>query len=401
MARTQPLASTAPLCILHPGGGIMDSAGQGSETPGTRRHSVVLVVGTRPEAIKLAPLVRAFAGGPSIDQSVLLTGQHQGLETEFAMLPPSAIHHLPLDVRGRSVPALQAAIRRQICGHLALCPAELVIVQGDTNSALSGARAARDCGLPLAHVEAGLRSHDLRQPYPEEGNRVAIDAIADLLFAPTEVAAANLVAESEVKGAVYVTGNTGIDALLQARSPAAPSIHPSGRTILATCHRRENQGLVLRSICTALKRIARDMPVEIVFLLHPNRHRRRAAVSLLAGEPGIRLSAPLPYAEMVRLMEQSWLLLTDSGGLQEEGPALGRPVLVMRNVTERCEAPGNVRLVGTEPKSILSAVNRLLMDDTHYAAMARPAFPFGDGQAALRIAAIVEDWLAVQDRQAA
>jgi UDP-N-acetylglucosamine 2-epimerase len=363
-----------------------------------RPYSVVSVVGTRPEAIKLVPLVRALAECPDIRQAVILTGQHKGLEGEFAMLPSHAVHTLPLDPSGRSIHALQAAIRRQVCGHLALCPAELVIVQGDTNSAVAGALAARDCNLPIAHVEAGLRSFDLAQPYPEEGNRIAIDAIADLLFAPTDVAARNLVAEPAVKGSIHVTGNTGIDALLHARTGAGSS--DDRRTVLVTCHRHENAA-ALREICRALEKIATELPVEVIFLLHPNRHRQRAIRALIPSWSRVRLLAPVPHREMVRMMEQSWLILTDSGGLQEEGPALGRPVLVMRNVTERAEATENVRLVGSNADGIVSAVNRLLMDDTAYQEMARPAFPFGDGSAAPRIAAIIRDWLAAQDREAA
>lgn len=364
-------------------------------------HRVLSVVGTRPEGIKMAPVIRALAALPSIEQRLLLTGQHRGLAGMFDMLPASAIRELALDLRDQSVGELQALIREAICGSIAAAPPDLVIVQGDTISALAGALAARDCGVPIAHVEAGLRSYNRAEPWPEEDNRVAIDALSDLLFAPSETAAAHLAAEPQVAGAVHVTGNTGIDALFRACEgrPSAPT-NAERKTILVTCHRRENQGAALERICTALRRLVDEMPLEILFLLHPNRHNRAAARAMLAGNPNIALLEPVSHEQMVRLMQRCWLILTDSGGLQEEGPALGRPVLVMRNVTERIEAPANVELVGTEPTAILAAVHRLMMDEVRYARMARPAFPFGDGHAAPRIAMLIEDWLSARARLA-
>ncbi|HEX8214883.1 MAG TPA: UDP-N-acetylglucosamine 2-epimerase, partial [Allosphingosinicella sp.] len=212
---------------------------------------------------------------------------------------------------------------------------------------------------------------------------------------------ANLAAEPRVTGAVYVTGNSGIDALLHARGSAAgPRLDAKRKTILVTCHRRENRAGALARICMALKSLVAEMPVEIVFALHPNRHIRAAIETMLANIPHISLIEPLPYPEMVGLMDASWLILTDSGGLQEEGPALGRPVLVMREVTERTEAPANVALVGTEPRAILAAVHRLLMDEVRYARMSSPALPFGDGHAAPRIAILIEDFIAGRTRLA-
>jgi len=345
----------------------------------------------------MAPVVRALAARPAIRQQVLLTGQHPGLADAFA---PVAADELKLDLRDKSVPELRDTLSSAVAGYLAPSPPELVVVQGDTTSALAGAIAARQCGIPLAHVEAGLRSYQT-EPWPEESNRVAIDALSDLLFAPTEAAAANLFAEPQVTGSVHVTGNSGIDALLHARGPAAAPCHyAERRTILVTCHRRENRAETLARICIALKRLVAEMPVDIVFPLHPNRHLRLAVETVLGSTPHITLTEPLPYPDMVRLMEASWLILTDSGGLQEEGPALGRPVLVMRDVTERTEAPANVALVGTEPAAILSAVHRLLMDEVHYARMSRPALPFGDGHAAPRIAILIEDYIAGRARVA-
>jgi UDP-N-acetylglucosamine 2-epimerase len=363
----------------------------------SRPFRVLSVIGTRPEAIKMAPVVDAIAARPAIRQQVLLTGQHSGLGDAFGTV---ALDELRLDLRDKGVAELRDSLTAAIAGYLAPSRPELVVVQGDTTSALAGALAARQCGIALAHVEAGLRTHQ-NEPWPEESNRVAIDALSDPLFAPTEAAAANLAAEPQVKGCVHVTGNSGIDALLHARGGGGrPCPRAERRTILVTCHRRENQAETLARICVALKRLVAEMPVQIVFPLHPNRHVRRAVEAVLAGTPHITLTEPLPYPDMVRLMEASWLILTDSGGLQEEGPALGLPVLVMRDVTERTEAPASVALVGTDPPAILSAVHRLLMDEVHYARMARPALPFGDGHAAPRIARLIEDFIAGRARVA-
>lgn len=364
---------------------------------GQRR--IVSVIGTRPEAIKMAPLVRAIARNPRFAQEILLTGQHRGFAGMFESPP---VTDLACDPRGRTPPRLRETMHRAIGRHLDTAGADLVLVQGDTASAFAGALAARACGIPVGHVEAGLRSFDLKQPWPEEGNRTAIDALSDLLFAPTAEAAANLAAEWRVKGKVFITGNTGIDALLQARrSPSSRVYEGSNKFLLVTCHRKENQGEPLRAISAALRQVVRELPLDIVLPLHPNRHVRSELEGLLAGERGIRLVEPLEHAEMVRLMDECWAILTDSGGLQEEGPALGKPVLVMRNVTERGEgvATDNIELVGTETKGIFAAVERLLGEPERYVRMSRPAFPFGDGSASERIVAAIEEWFRAAERR--
>jgi UDP-N-acetylglucosamine 2-epimerase len=361
---------------------------------------IVAIVGTRPEAIKMAPVLRALAARPRLRRSVVLTGQHAGLRPAFEGLE-SDLFELPCDPRGRTAPKLREALHRHLCGHFQRDPADLVLVQGDTASAFAGALAAKDCAIPIGHVEAGLRSGDIHHPWPEEGNRIAIDALSDLLFAPTERAAANLRADWRATGEIHVTGNTGIDALLHVRDRIEPI--PPSPTILVTCHRRENQGAAFAPIAGALKRIVRELPVEIVFPLHLNRHVRGEAEALLKGEPRIRLLEPADHGTMVRLMLGALLILTDSGGLQEEGPALGRPVLVMRGTTERPEAleTGNVELVGSDPEAIFAAVRGLLTDPAKLALMSRPAFPFGDGHAAPRIVAACEAWLARRGTRAA
>jgi UDP-N-acetylglucosamine 2-epimerase (non-hydrolysing) len=372
-----------------------------------RRWRIVSVVGTRPEAIKMAPLVRALAARRSLDQQLLLTGQHPGLSTMFAGVAPDAICELGFDPRGLTPSRLRESLHALLCRRFAPDRPDLVLVHGDTTSALAGALAAYDCGIPIGHVEAGLRSFDFKQPWPEEGYRTVIDALSTLLFAPTEAAARNLRADRRVKGLVHVTGNTGIDALFEARQavatapPSPPGALPA-KTILVTCHRKENQGAPVRSICTALRRLVEAHPVEIVVPLHPNPLIAREVGRLLADEARIRLIEPLDHKEMVRLIERCWLILTDSGGLQEEGPALGKPVLVLRNVTERGEALAcnNLELVGTGVDAITGAVAALLADEAKYERMSRPALPFGDGRAAPRIADAVEAWFEARRRPA-
>lgn len=345
----------------------------------------------------MAPVARALERLSGARHHILLTGQHDGLDRYFD--PGQSLGRLPFDPRRRSVESHREALRVSLRGRFRRRRIDLVLVHGDTTSAAAGAFAARDCAIALAHVEAGLRSFDLDQPWPEEGHRVAIDALADLLFAPSEAAAGNLRRERRVKGRILVTGNSGIDALLQARArlaAEAPAPADGRRLILVTCHRRENQGAPARAVCEALKRAVAELPVRVVAPLHPNPPVRRAIERSLAGVDHIQLLEPLGYEAMIRLMDSCWLILTDSGGLQEEAPALGRPVLVLRNVTERPEAlaTGSLELVGTDPERIFTAVAGLLADESKYARMARPAFPFGDGRASERIAGAIADWLA-------
>jgi UDP-N-acetylglucosamine 2-epimerase len=361
------------------------------------RRRIVSVVGTRPEAIKMVPVVRALAARGEAAQTVLLTGQHSGLAAHFAALDCD-LRELGVDPGGLSHEALTWGLTQQLEEALPAQPCDLVLVQGDTASALAGALAARACGIPVGHVEAGLRSFDPAQPWPEEGIRIAVDILSDLLFAPTAGAAANLAAEPLVTGTVHVTGNSGIDALMEARAALGPvpAARPGKRrTILVTCHRKENQGVGIVAIAAAIRRLVAELPVEIVLPLHPNRHVRAAVAAALEGAPHVRLIEPVCHAGMVRLILESWLVLTDSGGLQEEAPTLGRPVLALREVTERQEAvaSGNVALVGTDPNRIVAAVATLLGDLSSYRLMARPTLLFGDGRASARIADAVGAWL--------
>jgi UDP-N-acetylglucosamine 2-epimerase (non-hydrolysing) len=371
---------------------------------------VMLVFGTRPEAIKMLPILAELRRRPGLAAIAVSTGQHRGmLDQAMAAFGERCDHDLGVMAPGQALPDLFARILTGVAALLAQERPALVLVHGDTTTALAAGMAAFYARVPVGHVEAGQRSFDLDQPFPEEFNRVAIDAFATLAFAATETAAANLRSEYNARARLHVTGNTGIDALMAtaarvvldpafcARIEAAlPAFDPAKRLLLVTAHRRENLGPGLDRVCAALAEIAARDDVEIAWPLHPNPAARQAAMAWLDGHPNIHLLEPLGYAEMVWLMCRSAILLTDSGGLQEEGPALGKPVLVLREVTERPEAlaTGTVRLVGTDPRRILDQVARLLDDDGAYAAMARHAFPFGDGTAARRIADAIEEWAA-------
>lgn len=272
---------------------------------------------------------------------------------------------------------------------------DLLVVQGDTSSALGAALAGFTAGIPVAHVEAGLRTHDPSLPWPEEEYRTAIDADADLLFAPTELAAANLRAE-KVGGEIHVTGNSGIDALLGTVSRLPPpSLRDSRvRRLLVTCHRRESWQDGLGSIAAALAELA-GQGVEADFILHPNPFVATSMRRLLNGVRGVRLIDPCDHEELLLRMRDADLVLSDSGGIQEEAPALGVALLILRGKTERPEgiATGNSRLVGTDRGRIVAEVRRLLDDPAALAAMSRPALPFGDGRSGPRIASIIMSWL--------
>ncbi len=344
----------------------------------------------------MRPVLRAIAARAFATQQLILTGQHHGLGGGFDFLPGDAVSELAIDPAEQSAGELRDAIHHGLCGRLDRRRADLVLVQGDTSSAYAGALAARDCGIPLGHVEAGLRSFDRLRPWPEEDYRVAIDALSDLLFAPSVAAARNLSAEAEVHGAVHLTGNSGIDALMEASALLAPVAPECGRkSILLTCHRRENRGEPLRRVAAACLRLVREHPVEIIVPLHPSPPARARLQGLLGGEPHIRLIEPLGHSAMIAAMAASWLLVSDSGGVQEEAPALGVPLLVLREVTERPEVveTGNAELVGTDPDRICSSVAALLADPARHRRMSRPAFPYGRGDAAERTAEAITRFL--------
>lgn len=350
------------------------------------------MIGTRPEAIKVAPLARALSRRGARPE-IVLTGQHAQLRLEDFGLAgfPSA----RLDCAGEQNPDRHVGRVTNALLPLLADPTDLLVVQGDTSSALGGALAGFTAGVPVAHVEAGLRTFDPALPWPEEGYRTAIDARAALLFAPTELAAANLRAE-QLAGEIHITGNTGIDALLavEAALPAT-SLNDGGvPRVLVTCHRRESWGAGLQSIAAALVELGND-DVRIDVVLHPNPHVASVMRRELDGHPRIRLVGASSHGELVQRLRDADLVLSDSGGIQEEAPTLGTPLLVLRDKTERPEAitAGNARLVGTSSARIVAETRHLLANPLERAMMTRRTYPFGDGRAAPRIAAIIEDWL--------
>ncbi|MEZ6037804.1 MAG: UDP-N-acetylglucosamine 2-epimerase (non-hydrolyzing) [Planctomycetota bacterium] len=352
---------------------------------------ILIVIGTRPEAIKMAPVVHALRDAGQAEVRVVVTAQHRELLddqlTFFGIAPDRDLDAMR---QGQDLTALTATLLRGLDEALVAERPALVLAQGDTTTVLATAIACFHRRIPFGHVEAGLRTGDLAAPFPEEMNRALADRVATLRFAPTEAAAAQLRGES-ITGHVLVTGNTVIDALLwtRARSGAESAATSGKRRLLVTVHRRESFGAPLASICAAVRQLADRGDVEVLLPVHPNPEVQRVVTAALGAHPAIRLEPPLGYQQMVDALAACHLVLTDSGGLQEEAPALGKPVLVLRDTTERPEgvAAGVARLVGTDPASIVAAATRLLDDPDAHAAMARVANPYGDGRAAPRIAA--------------
>ena len=362
-------------------------------------HQVALILGTRPEAIKLAPLALALAAR-GCQPRLFLSGQHPRLD-----LAGLGIGHFPAETLRCARESDPFAYARAMASALApsLRDSDLAMVQGDTSTALGGALAAQEADVPLGLVEAGLRSFDSALPWPEEENRVTIDRLASLLFAPTQDNAANLRREA-VAGEVHVTGNTGIDALrrLVGSLPrrTGPPVGGLPR-LLVTCHRRENWGLSFVPVALALLTLARSPWLAIDVVLHPNPEMADTVRELLAGRPRINLLPPLDHRAMLMAMRRSTIIMSDSGGVQEEAPALGVPLLILRSKTERPEGirSGNSKLVGTDTRMIVEEVERLLGDTDAHAAMALPALPYGNGHAADRIADAALAWLDRRERQ--
>ena len=367
-------------------------------------HKNMVIFGTRPEAIKLFPVVNALAGCSDMRTEVLVSAQHrQMLDQVLAISGIVPNYDLDLMQPGQSLDALTARLLEAIGGVLDSAKPDRVIVQGDTATAMAGALAAYYRQIPVSHVEAGLRSNNIYQPWPEEVNRKIIGAIADQHFAPTTLSAAALAAEAVSPENIFVTGNTGVDALNWAndhiaRNPAlTASLAPyeerfRGRKIIGiTTHRRENFGDGMDNIAAAIRAIAARDDVACIFPVHMNPNVRDVMNAALGDLPNVAMIEPLDYPNFARLLSISHIMLTDSGGVQEEAPALGKPVLVMRDTTERPEGvtAGTAKLIGTDKDRIISEICTLLNDDAAYAAMARAHNPFGDGQASQRIAKII------------
>lgn len=365
---------------------------------------VALVFGTRPEAIKMFPVVHALRACQGIDTRVIVTAQHRGLLDQVLEIA-DIVPDLDLDVMvpNQTLDGLTARLIVELGKAFDAERPDRILVHGDTLTTMVASLAAYYRKIPVAHVEAGLRSGDIYQPWPEEVNRRVVACIADMNFAPTRAAADALHRENRDPSTIYVTGNTVIDALLATagRVRADPAL-ASGldgladrfadkRIVAVTSHRRENFGGGMEAIAGAISDIAARPDVAVIFPVHPNPHVRPIMDAALGGLPNVAMIEPLDYPHFVRLLDMSALVLTDSGGVQEEAPSLGKPVLVMRETTERPEgvAAGTARLVGTDRALIVKEVSRLLDDADAYQAMARAHNPFGDGKAAERIAAVV------------
>ncbi|MFL9874919.1 non-hydrolyzing UDP-N-acetylglucosamine 2-epimerase [Paraburkholderia megapolitana] len=368
------------------------------------RKKILVTFGTRPEAIKMAPVVRRLRAMEHVDCEVCVTAQHRQMLDQvldlFAIAPD---YDLDVMRPGQTLAGLSAHMLGKLGPVLEASRPDLVLVHGDTTTTFVTSLAAYYQRIPVGHVEAGLRTGNLYSPWPEEANRKLTAALAAHHFAPTETSRGNLLREGIAPGRIVVTGNTVIDALLtvQARldreRDLAQRLHSAftfldetKKMILVTGHRRENFGQGFEDICAALRRIAASHPqVQIVYPVHLNPQVREPVNRLLGNERNIVLIEPQEYLQFVFLMTRAWLILTDSGGIQEEAPSLGKPVLVMRDTTERPEAvaAGTVRLVGTDAQRIADTVARLLNDTAEYEVMSRAHNPYGDGQACERIAA--------------
>ena len=361
---------------------------------------VAVLFGTRPEAIKMAPVVRQLRAVPDLTVEVVLTAQHRELlDQVLAIFGLTGNHDLDVMRPRQTLAELSSRLLTGIDAWLAAAKPDLLLVQGDTTSVCIGALAAFYRGVPVGHVEAGLRTPSTFNPFPEEMNRRLVSRLALLHFAPTEGARTALLAEGIDDASIFVTGNTVVDALHEIRrtpqyqqAPEPVAMGPGEKLLLVTMHRRESWDRI-GSVCEALTAIVRSRPgVRVLFPVHPNPAVNERVHQLLNGVARVHLSAPLDYLAFIKAMAMSRVILTDSGGVQEEAPVLGRPVLVLRETTERPEAvsAGVARLVGTDRDAIVSAVLPLIDDDTAWSKMSRMVSPFGDGLAAQRIAAIVD-----------
>jgi UDP-N-acetylglucosamine 2-epimerase (non-hydrolysing) len=363
---------------------------------------VMVIYGTRPEAIKLAPVVQALRDSPVLAPTITLTGQHREIVDEvnelFRICPD---HDLNVIRAGQSLDAMMARILERLTETLRVNRPDAVVVQGDTTSTFAAALAAFYKRIPVVHLEAGLRTDDIYSPFPEEVNRRLTTQVAALHLAPTPISKNNLLRDGVNPARVLVTGNTVIDALLwtvEQRVPYACNqlnlVESSeAPVLLVTTHRRESWGRRMRDVGQAVARLARQFPDLVVVLpLHPNPVVRDALMPALDGLANVLLIEPMSYGEFARLLRRATIVLTDSGGVQEEAPTLGKPVLVMRDTTERPEAvsAGTAKLVGTDPERIFGAVQHLLSSPSAYQAMAKAVNPYGDGRAACRSVRAIE-----------
>lgn len=378
---------------------------------------IMIIFGTRPEAIKMAPLVLRLKQESGFETRVCVTGQHREmLDQVLASFDLAVDDDLAVMQPGQSINGLAASLLTGLDAVYLQHKPDLVLVHGDTTTCFIATLAAFHRRIPVGHVEAGLRTHNLQSPWPEEANRQLAGVLADLHFAPTDRARDNLLRENVNATNIHVTGNTVIDALLWMQQrldqsgwqPAATSplaqLRPGAPLILITGHRRESLGSGLLAICRALRRLAERYPhMDFVYPVHLNPAVQQAVFGVLSGIANVHLTEPLDYQHFVWAMSHCHLILTDSGGVQEEAPSLGKPVLVLRDNTERPEAlaAGALRVVGVTEDGIYSAACTLLDDPAQYAAMSQARNPFGDGQACERICAALRNWLPAHTRKAA
>lgn len=363
--------------------------------------NIAVVFGTRPEAIKLAPVVWELGKHPDrVSTRVVVTSQHREMLDQmlavFDILPDLDMNVMQ---EGQSLTYVTNEVIERTSAYLEGSPTDVLLVQGDTTTAFAAALAAFYHKVDVGHVEAGLRSHDLYDPFPEELNRHLIDVFARFYFAPTENNRRNLLAEAVPDDRIYVTGNTSIDTLLKTldRLPPdgldyLPALGDDERLVLMTAHRRESFGPELEGICRAVRKLTeRNDGVHVVYPVHPNPNVKAAAERILGGHNRIHLIPPAGYHDFIRLMDAAYVIITDSGGIQEEAPSLGKPVLVIRNVTERTEAidAGTVKLIGKREEDIIRETETLLNDGGEYERMARAVNPYGDGHASERIVKVI------------
>ncbi|MEZ0470924.1 non-hydrolyzing UDP-N-acetylglucosamine 2-epimerase [Luteimonas salinilitoris] len=375
----------------------------------SNKKKVMVVFGTRPEAIKMAPLVHALQAHPTLEPQVVVTAQHrQMLDQVLEIFGITPAADLDLMQPGQTLPDITARIIQKMTPVLAELQPDMVLVHGDTSTTLSTALAAFYARIPIGHVEAGLRTGNMQAPWPEEMNRRLTAPLTTVHFAPTHRSQDNLLREGIAAEAIHVTGNTVIDALLQmdqrlksdgdlraSMQARFPFLDPDKRLLLVTGHRRENFGEGFERICKALARISERGDLQVVYPVHLNPNVQTPVRKYLSGAGNVHLIEPQDYLPFVYLMQQSHVIVTDSGGVQEEAPALGKPVLVMRKTTERPEAveAGTVRLVGTDIELICSEINALVDDGDAYSRMSKAHNPYGDGRASGRIAGIIAGML--------
>jgi UDP-N-acetylglucosamine 2-epimerase (non-hydrolysing) len=369
-------------------------------------RKILIVFGTRPEAIKLCPVFLNLRQSRQFEVRVCVTAQHRSmLDQVLAAFEVKPDYDLDLMQPGQTLAQITARILAALEPVIKAGQPDMLIVQGDTTTTLAGALAAFYQHVPVGHVEAGLRTGDLAQPFPEEMNRVVATRLATLHFAPTETAQRNLLAEGIDQRRISVTGNSGIDAVLYVRDALTagrlpggtwPQLDSSRKLIVVTAHRRESFGAGFGHICEALARLARRDDIQLVYPVHRNPNVMDPVYRQLDGLANVFLLEPLDYVSFVDLMRRAYLLITDSGGVQEEGPSLGKPILVMREKTERPEAvaAGTVKLVGTDADRIVTEATRLLDDEAESMRMARIHNPYGDGRASDRIRQAIEAYVA-------